>query len=83
MDMTLLVSVKQNPEHLSLSLVASAHSLIVLSLWKHTLESLDNSGQSGIRRCLGQPPVQRRHSYKVRPGCSGFYPVGSWKPPRM
>lgn len=39
----------------------------------------------GLTFCkfLAQPPAQDSIDYKVRPGCSGFYPVQSWKPSRL
>lgn len=36
-----------------------------------------------LRKFLVQPSAQSRVKYKVKPGCSEFFLVESWKPPRM
>lgn len=36
-----------------------------------------------LRRFVVRPPDQSRVSAEVRPGCSGYYSIRSWKPPRM
>lgn len=54
--------------------------LTVCKLWQG--HRVVEAGRN-LRRSLVEPSAHSMVSYGIRPGCSGLYSVGSWKPRRI